>query len=143
MSSTSNLTNHVLLRDRKPNDDNFILSSWAQSYRHNPMYGAMPVDLYFSRYRKFTLSVLERSYAIVACDPSDPDVVFGYCVYRFIGDIPVVSYVYVKQVFRRFGLASKLLNQVSTETKITTAMMPKLEAWARRMNCVFDPFMEF
>jgi GNAT superfamily N-acetyltransferase len=142
MSSTTPKT-PVLLRDRKPSDDNFILSSWVSSYRHNPLFGAMPVNTYFSRYRAFTLSVLDRSYAVVACDPEEPDVLFGYCVYRFIGDVPVVSYVYVKQVFRRFGLATQLLEFVSKDTKLVTAMMPKLEGWARRMNCVFDPFMEF
>jgi GNAT superfamily N-acetyltransferase len=142
MKNTTSLQNQLLLRDKLPADDNFILSSWVQSYRHNPLFGAMPVDLYFSRYRKHALNILERSYAHVAADPTDPNVVFGYCIYRFIGDVPVVSYIYVKQAFRRFGIATILLNKVSTETKLVTSMMPKLEAWAKKMNCIFDPFSE-
>lgn len=143
MNNTKSLMSQVTIRDRQQLDDNFIISSWASSYRNHPTFGAMPEKLYFTHINKFIIRVLGKSYGFIACDSRDKSVIFGYCIYRFHGDLPIVSYVYVKEHFRRFGIAATLIKQVSSETKIITALIPKHEKWLKALDCVFDPFLEY
>jgi GNAT superfamily N-acetyltransferase len=132
----------VKIRDGKPTDAEFILNSWAASYRNNVVFGAIPKDTYFKFYREFTVSILERSQAFMACNPENEDQLFGYIIYRFKGDLPIVSYLYVKQAFRRFGIGRILLDSVSPTAKMITHIMPKYEQWLKNQSCVFNPFLE-
>jgi GNAT superfamily N-acetyltransferase len=135
-------SNDVKLRDGKDSDTDFILNSWAASYRGNAMYGAIPKDIYFKHYRKFTVSILSVSKAFVACNPENEDQVYGYIVYRFKENLPIISYLYVKQAFRHFGIAEMLIKNVSHETKVITHLMPKLEEWLKSLDCIFNPFID-
>jgi GNAT superfamily N-acetyltransferase len=132
-----------MLRDRRGSDDNFILDSWCGSYRHNIVFGAIPKDIYFKHYRKFTVAILSISSVLVACNPNDEDQIYGFCVYRFKGDLPILSYVFIKQAFRRFGIAEALILGVSEESKVITHIMPSLERWLKSIGCVFDPFIDW
>jgi GNAT superfamily N-acetyltransferase len=85
---------------------------------------------------------LERSQAFMACNPENEDQLFGYIIYRFKGDLPIVSYLYVKQAFRRFGIGRILLDSVSPTAKMITHIMPKYEQWLKNQSCVFNPFLE-
>lgn len=133
--------NEILLREGMESDANFVIDSWCGSYRHNIVFGAIPKDIYFKNYRKFTVKILGVSRLIVACNPEDKEQIYGYLVYRVIGDMPVLSYMFVKQAFRKFGIATMMLN-VFPNAKLITHIMPNLESWLKKHGCVFDPFVD-
>ncbi len=48
---------------------------------------------------------------MIACDPSDPEFIYGYLVVRPLDDVKIIHYAYVKKPFRKFGILKKLLSE--------------------------------
>ena len=53
--------------------------------------------------------ILNNCTLLVACDPDDPDVIWGYVA--FDAENPVLHFVYVKGAFRRLGIGTRLLRE--------------------------------
>ena len=51
---------------------------------------------------------MECTKALVACDPVDPNVIYGYLVMGEVAGEDVVHYVYIKSAFRQMGIAKML-----------------------------------
>jgi ribosomal protein S18 acetylase RimI-like enzyme len=143
MSNTNSLKSQLILRDKRPSDDDFIIDAWIKGLRGNTMLGAMPQQIYFKKASKLIQFIHGRSYAIIAADKTDDSVIFGFCVFRFVGNIPVIPYVYVKGAFRKLGIGTMLLNEVSKESKIITNMNPRKEKFFSKRNCIYDAFMDW
>ncbi len=95
-----------LVRPAKASDEGFIAHSWVESYHR----GCKELrGVAFKGYRSAQFwrvaRLLERSQALVACDPDDPDHLLGWVV----SSGPLLHYVYVSHLRRREGLASHLL----------------------------------
>ncbi len=133
----------VTIREKNAVDDNFILHSWCESYRYNIVFGAIPKNIYFKHYRKFSVKILSISNCFVACNPDDSNQIYGFCVYRYKEDMPIISYVFIKHAFRRFGIATMLVNKLVGNSKIITHFMPSFERRFRRAGLVFDPFFDW
>jgi ribosomal protein S18 acetylase RimI-like enzyme len=53
--------------------------------------------------------ILTNCSLLVACDPEDTDVIWGYVAFDQVD--PVLHFVYVKGAFRRMGIGTRLLRQ--------------------------------
>ena len=53
--------------------------------------------------------ILTKCTLLVACDPEDPDVIWGYVAFDQVD--PVLHFVYVKGAFRRMGIGTRLLSE--------------------------------
>lgn len=98
----------ILFRPYNETDVPFIMSSWLKSLKQSLPWRVMRKTTYFHLMQKRLTKVLNRSGAIIACDPTDPSIIIGWMCAEFI-DLghdaePVMHYVYVKQKFRRFGI---------------------------------------
>ena len=94
------------IRPMKDEDTNFILSTWLKSYRE---YGPSPVpesSIYYKEHQKHIKSLLS-SESIVACTEDEEQIV-GFLV----ATNQTAHYVYVKAVFRKFGVANRLIDSV-------------------------------
>lgn len=114
----------------------FIFSSWLKSYAKARGLAGSEKAAYFRAQHAVIDRLLQRSQVLVACDPSDPGEVWGYCV----NDTRAIHWVYVKQVFRRFGIATELLRQVVYDGPVlhshqTRAGMPLV----KRFNSTHAP----
>ena len=125
------MSDPIHYRDAVPDDVGFILSSWLKSAGdawselktsdlsqwcdHRTMSGTQVgwfADVPHRFTRTAVAEILERptTRAIVACDPDDPSVIFGYAIGE--PDHRIVHWCHVKHALRRNGIARDLLTRL-------------------------------
>lgn len=100
----------VRMRPAEEGDVPFIFSSWLQSFRDgNEDARAMNKDAYFAGQHIVIADIMQRpnSKCLVACALDHGPQIFGWAC----GDIAIAAlhYVYVKQPYRRMGIAKTLV----------------------------------
>lgn len=95
----------LIEREEEPGDRDFILASWLRSYRLSETVKGVDKSLYYSGQNKLASRILAGSEVKILAASEDPKTIVAWMCYRF----PVIHYIYVKQDFRRMGLASRLL----------------------------------
>lgn len=100
-------------------DQGLILDSWVNSYRKSRDVRDVIGPVYRSGQRQLAERLLERCGATVLCASDFLPQVFAWMCAEKVGSILVLHYLYVKQPYRRQGLARTLL---------FTATMPELPA---------------
>lgn len=99
----------ILIREFKPEDTNFILSSWIKSAYSN-------VTGYREKYSVFHKGmelIIRKKYEngsfmpYIACLDSDPDFILGFAVF---GNDYTLHYVFTKEAFKRLGVCKALLS---------------------------------
>ena len=122
-----------------------IESSWKRSYRRH--LAEVSTSVYYDEMNRLVPALLARSTVLVACDPADPDQVYGYAVVevdtRHAPPRAIVHYVYVKSPFRRLGVGMRLIEcaLISSPTArccshITSTVTP----WASLRGIDYNPF---
>lgn len=109
------------LRPANESDLNFVAASWKQSFRKE--YPKLTKDEFFEVINPKVDKIIERSDILIACDPEEPRVIYGYLVYKVVESIPVVHFAYVKQSLRRFGILKamfKVVQDISSQTLVGT-----------------------
>lgn len=100
------------LRPGTPEDHPFVVDSWLQSYRQQSI--ARDAGRAYMHDMKWLVRAwLARAALLVACDPEEPGAIWGWAVTRR----DVILYVYVRQEFRRHGIARALLRPYLATTK--------------------------
>ena len=100
----------VLYRPGVAADLDFILSSWLRSCRNRHYFDAWDNDAYYndaSGFQAWVKAVLRRPETVqtIACPDDDEGQILGYAV----TGPNVLHYVYVKQPFRKGGIAKGLV----------------------------------
>ncbi len=95
----------VITKHANYTHNNLIKDSWLKSFYYTSKFCEnLDWEVYFPNQSELIDRLLKKSKIIIAESLDNPDVVVGYIVYE--GDI--VHYVYVKHVFKRFGIAKEL-----------------------------------
>lgn len=100
----------------------FVLDSWTRAVARDPIWRAevgnrgvartpIPPSLSLYYHDIILKKILTNCTLLVACDPEDPDVIWGYVAFDGNGPSPVLHFVYVKGAFRRMGIGTRLLNE--------------------------------
>lgn len=143
----------ILIRPMREGDIPYIYSSWLEDYlsshyiKNDKMQIAshvalMPRELYYKEQRSRIDKILKKSICMVACNQEDEEQIFGYIVYRSIGEhLEMLSAVYVRPVYRNFGICNLLMNKMG-HADVITHLSPKRRWVARKYNLIFNPFME-
>ncbi len=110
-------------RPHTDNDFAFIQSSWGRSYYEGAGYRRFQFPKEFhERHRPIREAFFKRSSAqvIVCVSKDNPDVIIGWLAYEMNPEwkYTLLHYVYVKQAFKGFKLASQLLAQMKTKDPI-------------------------
>lgn len=99
----------VQLRPAALGDLALIMSSWIGEYREGPIGRLMTDTRYYAEVRPIVERLVTRLPPLVACDPGNPDTIYGWaCGERVTSDL-VVHFLYVRGPWRRWGIARKLL----------------------------------
>lgn len=105
MGNATKLTDIVALREATSEDVNFIFSSWLKSYRSSDFAKCITDTIYFEYHHDVIENLIATSQVIVACDKKKPHEIYGYMVAQVVDNIFTIHYTYVKQPFRRIGIA--------------------------------------
>lgn len=104
---------HFVLRNADEACDlAFIMASWLQSYFRTSNYTKdVSEPIYYAEHRKVVETILSRpeTRVEVACNPDDNKQIYGYAVTEAHHALRIVHYVFVKRLFRDFGIAKALL----------------------------------
>jgi len=110
------MSNPVSFRFARPDDIPFIYSSWLRSFKHSSALGkSMRSSVFFENYREIIDHILasQHSHVAIACLPDDPNVILGYLVYEIVSTREYIfHYCFVKESFRRLGIASALIKSL-------------------------------
>jgi GNAT superfamily N-acetyltransferase len=125
----------------------FIYNSWLKSFGKSTEARRMAAKVYFEGYSKIVDSILKNSFVAIALNPDDADQILGYVVFNYDEDInlSVVHYVYVKEAFRKLGIAKKLMEQIQPklgeEAMICTFANHIFDDLRDKYLLTYDPFM--
>lgn len=103
------------IRRAVPSDVEYILKTWGREMRGS--YVRMPERLFYNWFQGIMLRLVQTQDARVICDPSDPDVIWGFCVGKWVPEarIMTVHFAYVRPAFRRLGLTTAALKDMGYE----------------------------
>ena len=105
----------ILLRKPEPDERalRFVLDSWCKTVAAEPPWDfstphhtpPLPHPLMIYEHDVILKKIIRNSTITLACDPDDPDTVWGYvCT-----DGDLLHFIYVKSAFRGFGIGGCLL----------------------------------
>lgn len=136
----------TLIRDAQANDQNYIASTWVRSVvsgrnRRSPAKTKVvstQVDQLLDRH---------DTRAIVLCADADVDKIWGWCCFVANAPVPAVHYVYVRDIKRGHGAASRMLAHIGAkplEALIFTMAGPGLSMMRHRFKAASEyPVEEF
>ena len=140
------------IRDMVPTDEGFVLKSWitASAEFTTEAYALQVTDhtvisqlLNAASSAGIAKRLHGSSCRLVACDPENPDSIFGF----IIGDRgPIVHYAFVKYAARKMGIATALLHQFLSRTESPEGAPIRCTHWgfqaanlAPQHSLVYDP----
>lgn len=98
----------IAIRAYEPSTDrNFVYKAWISSYRGSDRAGVIPDNVVYALTRITINQLINRGMKIaMAVSPDDPDQILGFIAWEAPG--PILSYLFVKDLFRRQGVATLL-----------------------------------
>lgn len=108
----------IKIRPIKEQDLAFIYNSWLKSYREAPAVRTVPNHIYYTEHHEIIEKILKSPYSeiLVACDPLNDDILYGYVVGEHMEHNLTLHWVYCKQEWRRRGVATGLLGQLKSRS---------------------------
>lgn len=123
-------------------DINFVYACWLRSYKDSsPISKFIERKSFFPAYQKILDRILANpdTKVCVACKDDDEDLLYGFIVFA----PKLVHFVYVKEDFRRFGIARRLSEQIPDLQDCIATHLTKdlLDLWtAKKTSIQFNPF---
>jgi hypothetical protein len=100
-----NVRNCVIARKYDEDiDKRFVYNSFLQSAKRSEAFKEIPLSFFNALFSKKINTLLNNFNCLVACNPQEPEQVYGYIIY----DTDTVFYVYVKHHWRQKSIASFL-----------------------------------
>lgn len=135
----------IKIRPATDQDVAFILNSWLKSYReHGPIAQHVSNTIYFASHHKILQKVIKRATTLVAVNENDDSQIYGYAVGERIEGHFVIHFVYVKQGFRKMGIATSLYNMFEHDRSsvgIFTHHTRMAEKMYMKYNLVYHPYV--
>lgn len=110
----------LVLRPMRPEDRNYVLSSWLRSAAESLEFRRMARSVFFRLYAPVVVDMVDRSTVAVATLPEAPDVVLGWLAVE--GD--TLHYVLTKPRWRQLGIATFLLRDLAQLPAMYTHRFP-------------------
>jgi ribosomal protein S18 acetylase RimI-like enzyme len=134
------------LRPAVGTDLNFIFDTFRESVRHDSSLGrSCRTSIFKKEFARVIDHVLEKSKVLIACMSSDHNVILGYLIYEAPA---VLQYIFVKQAFRRMGIAKELCHEAlgdpgPQEVQCAFKTQSARELFDRFPILIHNPFINF
>lgn len=102
-------------RPLKPEELPFLLDSWTRSYQRSPWAGVVPNHRYPEMMREMIAGLLGRGMVVLVAAEPESGRIMGYVAYEVKGaeqTTAVLHFIYVKDPYRKLGLARALRAKV-------------------------------
>jgi len=123
----------ILLRKIEPDERalSLVLDSWCKTvsaeppwdYSCTPHTPPLPPTLLIYEHDTLLKKIICNSTITLACDPDDPDTVWGYVCRSTDNDI--LHFIYVKSAFRGFGIGGCLMRAAELPSNVTISHRTK------------------
>lgn len=143
-------------RSMREDDFNFVIATWIRGARYHGVMKMVPKEFYFSRMQQLIIRLCEECVTIVACDPQDHGLIYGYLnglppdIHESRSGqllqlrVPIVNWMFVRVDFRGNGLATELLKELGYARgkglKFTMPFENSRFYLPRFPDAQFDPF---
>lgn len=98
----------INFRDATEKDIAFITSTWLNACWNSKKYKDMKKSVFMEGHHKAIQKRINSFSCVVASDPSDPYVIYGYIIYN---RPHTLHFAYVKGNFREFGVCKQLVKE--------------------------------
>ena len=114
-------------------DINFVKNSYLKSYRD---YVKLGHDDYYAKHEEKIDEIMNIGTCLIACHPTNQNDIFGWCLVSKSGpnDQTVAHYVYVKRIYRNFGIGTALLEHFGINWRDDIVLTDHLTNAARMLN---------
>lgn len=137
------MISEVILRSSTLDDEDFLYSTWLNSFKELSAFNSTPRDLYYSYQKRVIEKCLEHNKTILLVNADDSEQIFSFISYREDEDTPIVSYIYTKPAFRKRGFARYLLDSTTNLRKgFYTHHTLSSQKLAKSSNLVYVPFFD-
>lgn len=135
----------IKIRHAKVEDLNFILNSWLKRYRDAIRARFVSDRDYYAIQHEVISKILAQPglIALIACNPSDENQIFGYVVAEqshLVPDLLFVHWTYTKGFARKYGIAGSLLKALPAASTVhythKTALVEFLD---KSKQAIFNP----
>lgn len=123
-----------ILRPPKSNDLKFIYNSWLRSFKESPDNAIKGDGPYYSYQKMLIVSILDRSYISILCNPDDIDQIYGYAVYELTEDQIILHWIQVKYLWKRLGFATFIMNSIRELAESKGIFNPIITITARGLS---------
>jgi len=126
-------------------DEPFVVSSWLKSYRNSHSTRYISNDDYYATLHPLVEGLARGAATLLAVNPQDPEQIYGWVCHEHIGSVPVLHYLYVKEIFRRGKIATQLLTQAgfTPDSAFYYTFLPRGAEHLRPHypNAAYNPFL--
>lgn len=133
------MTNYAL-RLATHEDISFIYATWLKSYKSDSSIGnSLRTSVFMKDYVKVIDSILQDKSTVVTicCDNEDAFVIYAYMV----SAENLIHYIFVKDAFRRFGLAKALIESKGFFEPICTHKTRLISNSLENFNINYNPLL--
>lgn len=123
----------------------FIINSWLVSYRKSLWSRFIRDSIYFDNHKLILANILDTAKVDVMHANESEDDIVGYIVYHPQHQAVNLHYVYIKQIYRDLGFASRLIRNAvgSSPHRFCTHATDAFPAFRDRFKISYDPYLLF
>jgi ribosomal protein S18 acetylase RimI-like enzyme len=130
----------IMLREGIENDLGHIVVTWSKSYASSDFAKPMKFSTYMDNHIDLINETLDTASIIVACLNDDQNIIIGYVVFELVDDETIVHYIHVKPKFRKYGVASLMLDALRAN-KLVTTHKTKLSKLITKRGVDYNPYL--
>lgn len=146
MSETTSLQGQIRLRPATESDVPFIFNSWLKCYRHSNNTRGCENPVYFAQHHILLEGLCKRSTILIACNENDISQIYGYVCSEMVEGVLVVHFIYVKEMFRKFGVANILAAAIGFEREAPVFYTHRTfssEGLEKKFKIVYNPYLAY
>lgn len=120
-------------------DIDYVFSAWKKVMRA-ATHRRCPNDLFFRCHQQVISNILvdPKVKTLIACNNQDEDQIYGFIV----GNADTLHFIYTKQIFRRLGIAKKLLDSLTPKGIVQFTQYPAtFEKMIHLRDFVYNPYL--
>ena len=125
----------ITYRLYKDEDKGFVFSSYLKSFRDEVKMGTS--NYYKQQHSKFE-ELMDKATCLIAVHPVNQNDIFGWALVSKGDKEAIIHYVYVKRIYRNFGIGTGLLSQFGLHWKENIVFTDHMTKASRFLQKIYN-----